>query len=138
MALLITLAASATTANNVHAIIANGTASAVDVDWNTDAPQLDGVRFWALPSPSAGGTIYRLATHQIMVLQDVNADFDRSRRRRSFSTGTLQAGATLSSLPLTTVVMLLLLFSGADDTFTARHGTVAAQGGDVYVERVDA
>ena len=126
------LAASATTANNVHAII-NGTASAVDVDWNLSST--DGVRFWALPSPSAGGTISdrHASDHGA---SDVNADFEGLDGGARL-TGTLQAGATLlfafnnNGNEVTAVL-------GADDTFTARHGTVAAQGGDVYVERVDA
>ena len=126
------LAASATTANNVHAII-NGTPSAIDVDWNLSST--DGVRFWRLPSPANGGTVtaHHASDHGA---SSVYADFEGLDGGARL-TGTLQAGATLlfafnNSGNAVTAVL------GSDDLFTARHGTVAAQGGDVFIERVDA
>ena len=125
------LAASATTANNVHCII-NNTPSAVNVYWNLDTVQ---ITFWALPSPSTGTTLTSLHAGDHGA-SDVYAGFT-GLDGGSVLEGTLQAGATLlfalnNDGNATTNIL------STNDTFTARHGTVAARGGDVYIERVDA
>ena len=125
------LAASATTANNVH-IIANNTPSAVDVYWNTDA--LTGLTFWALPSPSAGGTL--TANHASdHGASDVNAGFTGLNGGNVLE-GTLQAGSFLAFAFNNSGIAGTNILS-SNDIFTARHGTVAARGGDVFVSRVD-
>ena len=94
-----------------------------------------GLEFWALPSPSAGGTI--TARHASdHGASSVNADFTGLDGGNVLQ-GTLQAGAFLAFAFNNSGIAGTNILS-TNDIFTARHGTVAAQGGDVYVERVDA